>query len=238
MCKDESNRTCVPFKGMKREHFFFNLLIIEKKMALVATNTMVYQSKAVLAAIQRDLQRFAKIQAWWRAHLSALRFHAKRQCVVQIQRAFRRRDLSKMLGHVQTLGRQHKNKVVHLGAVLTGIRDQLSCPITQDLTRVPTLNLRDGYVYEHEAIHHWVRHRSTSPMTRAFTLPWHLVNFREAHAMFESMRDCIYGHDFRCPRCGMVEFSCDSNHHSPGIILSPRALWLRCEHHMITDCLA
>ena len=72
----------------------------------------------------------------------------------------------------------------------------LTCPISQDVAAEPVLNLCDGYVYDKQHIGRWLRTSQTSPMTRARTLPWQVVVFRQVRDVFEAMASCMHGKDF------------------------------------------
>ena len=195
----------------------------------------IYKSRSVLKAIEKDLESFVYIQSWWRRMLEVKRKKHFLSAIVSIQRLFRSRDRGAMIRYLQRTRRKDLVDYLRVTSLLVGNSDKarthITCPITQEVCSNPVLNLRDGHIYEKNALLNWINGNFTSPMTRAFTLPWNIVSFRQAHTLFEAMTDCIHGRDFYCPRCNRVEFRFGGE---MGYCIS--SMWLRCQQHLMSEC--
>ena len=196
---------------------------------------VVYQSRAVLEAIKKDTSQFRKIQSWWRTILNKKENKRRYTAVKIIQRLFRSRVTKAMISHLHKRRRTDLVDYLRVTSRMVNIIDcaraSITCPITQEIAKTPVINLKDGHVYEKSALCNWVQGHFTSPMTRAFTLPWHIVSFREVHSVFEAMSDCIQGRDFYCPRCNLFEFRFGGE---MGFCIS--TMWLKCQQHLISEC--
>ena len=195
----------------------------------------VYVSKTILAAVKHNTRLFTRIQSFWRGVRTRQHSMLMHTAALRIQKCFRRRDPTAMLRFLQRERRQDLVDYLRVTAQLVGDADKaracLMCPINKEVTSNPVLNLRDGHVYDADSLRSWLHRNYTSPVTRAFTLPWHVVTFRQASHVFDAMSDCLHGRDFRCPCCHTKEFRFGGTF---GFGIA--SMWLRCQQHLISDC--